>query len=160
MSSIFDDAFAAFGYSPQQPSQVQGGAFGGLTFQPLGWGSPTAPAYGGSTNYLPGNNVGNSIQGTTLITPGANSSSSQGSGISTGIQGSTISAPAAVSNPNTANTNATSAAANAPQPALQAGSLADYFARAIIIILGFIFVAIGLNMLRPGTIPTPRIGAG
>lgn len=32
------------------------------------------------------------------------------------------------------------------------GSLADYFARAVIIILGFIFVGIGLNMLRPGTI--------
>jgi hypothetical protein len=42
-------------------------------------------------------------------------------------------------------------AANAPS----AGSLADYFARGIIIILGFIFIAVGLNMLRPGTVPNP-----
>ena len=37
------------------------------------------------------------------------------------------------------------------------GSLADYFLRGVIIVLGFIFVAIGLNMFRPGTVPVPGI---
>jgi hypothetical protein len=36
------------------------------------------------------------------------------------------------------------------------GSIADYFARAVIIILGFIFVAVGLNMFKPGIVPDPR----
>lgn len=37
------------------------------------------------------------------------------------------------------------------------GSLADYFLRGVVIILGFIFVAIGLNMFRPGTIAVPGL---
>lgn len=36
-----------------------------------------------------------------------------------------------------------------------ASTLKDYFLRAVIIILGFVFVAVGLNMFRPGTIPNP-----
>lgn len=36
------------------------------------------------------------------------------------------------------------------------GTLADYFLRAVVIILGFIFVAIGLNMFKPGMVPDPR----
>lgn len=38
----------------------------------------------------------------------------------------------------------------------ETGSLSDYFLRAVIIILGFIFVAVGLNMFRPGIVPDPR----
>jgi hypothetical protein len=65
--------------------------------------------------------------------------------------------------PNGAPTNAQGAPSNAvagsqPQPAsgVQSGSLADYFLRGVIIVLGFIFVAIGLNMFRPGVVPDPR----
>jgi len=36
-----------------------------------------------------------------------------------------------------------------------ASSVKDYFLRAVIIILGFIFVAVGLNMFRPGLVPNP-----
>lgn len=35
------------------------------------------------------------------------------------------------------------------------GSLADYFLRFVIVVLGFIFVAIGLNMFKPGIVPNP-----
>lgn len=67
------------------------------------------------------------------------------------IQGATVSTPAGSSIPNTA--QATNAAIATPQA--KAGSLGDLLARAVIIVLGFIFIAVGLNMLRPGTIPNP-----
>lgn len=38
---------------------------------------------------------------------------------------------------------------------IASGSIADYFLRGVIIVLGFIFVAIGLNMFRPGIVPNP-----
>jgi len=49
-----------------------------------------------------------------------------------------------------------SIASATPSPASgpAAGSLADYFARTIIVILGFIFVAEGLHMLMP-SVPSP-----
>lgn len=40
------------------------------------------------------------------------------------------------------------------------GGVADYFARGVIIILGFIFVAVGLNMFRPGIVYNPAPGLG
>lgn len=47
-----------------------------------------------------------------------------------------------------------------PQPTtgssgIVTGSWFDYFMRGVVIIVGFIFLAIGLNMFRPGTIPMP-----
>jgi hypothetical protein len=36
------------------------------------------------------------------------------------------------------------------------GTLQNYFMRAVIIIVGFIFLAVGLNMLKPGIVPDPR----
>ena len=38
---------------------------------------------------------------------------------------------------------------------IASGSIADYFLRFVIIVLGFIFVAVGLNMFRPGIVPNP-----
>lgn len=49
---------------------------------------------------------------------------------------------------------ASAPSATAPGPA--SGSLADYFARTIIVILGFIFVAVGLHLLAPSTVPDVR----
>jgi hypothetical protein len=34
-------------------------------------------------------------------------------------------------------------------------SAGDYFTRAVVIVVGLIFLAIGLNMMRPGTVPVP-----
>jgi hypothetical protein len=51
--------------------------------------------------------------------------------------------------------NAQSGAQPQPTGGITSGSLADYFYRAVIVILGFIFVAIGLNMFRPGIVPNP-----
>src|ERR1035437_8283154 len=94
--------------------------------------------------------------GTPGITTGL-----QGSTLGTGISGSTVSAPAGSGTPNTMVAQAfgalTGTGAVADATASGAGSLADYLARAIIIVLGFIFVAIALNMLRPGTVPMPGI---
>jgi hypothetical protein len=85
------------------------------------------------------------------------SSLAQGSGgqiVNTGFPGASIVDPTSTNPVGNAAINPTiSSAVSGPS----AGSLADYFARAIIVILGFIFVAVGLNMLRPGTVPTPRI---
>ena len=143
---------------------VQGGMFGGLTFAPIDFNptfgpqGPTVAPNESSLGYLGTNpNLNTNIPGSTL--PTNQQFQLQGSTISQGIQGATISAPASTSTPNTTQTTPSSNPANASAgtagggPA--GGSLADYFARAIIIVLGFIFVAVGLNMLRPGTVPLP-----
>jgi len=119
------------------------------------------PVFDSSGNML-GNQTSNigqipAIPGNSLTTGGV-TTNLNGSTLGTGISGSTISTPAASATPNTAGTT-TAPAAITPAAGPSSGSLADYFARAIIIVLGFIFIAVGLNMLRPGTIPTPRIGA-
>jgi len=98
------------------------------------------------------------IPGNTINNPGVTNNLS-GSTLFNGIQGSTLSAPAATSTPNTAQAIPLNIGTISPTQygsGPQAGSLADYFARAIIIVLGFIFVAIGLNMLRPGTVALPK----
>lgn len=93
----------------------------------------------------------NSYPGTGAPITGAN--------LSNGIQGTTISVPGgSTATPNTTASNPTAnAAQNAANttPSIAPGSLADYFARAIIIVLGFIFIAVGLNMLKPGLVPNP-----
>lgn len=35
------------------------------------------------------------------------------------------------------------------------GSVQNYFTRAVIVIMGFIFLAVGLNMIKPGVVPNP-----
>lgn len=109
-----------------------------------------------STAYFPGNNIGNS----SISNPIVPNQQSQGQGgvFQSGIQGSTVSIPGGTSIPNTVQTNPTAnATGSSPSSGLAPGSLADYFARAIIIVLGFIFIAVGLNMLRPGTVPVPSL---
>lgn len=91
----------------------------------LSAGQPLTP-YSGWNNYLPGNNAGNS-HGTTTIPTASNSST-------------------------TTNPTGTTAPATS---SITPGSLADYFARTIIVVLGLIFVGVGLNMLRSGTVPMP-----
>lgn len=53
--------------------------------------------------------------------------------------------------------NAAAGSQPATSSGVTSGSLADYFFRGVIIILGFIFVAIGLNMFRPGLVPVPGL---
>lgn len=82
-----------------------------------------------------------------------------GSTLTQGIQGTTITTPnsGSASVPDTAAANPTANATQntaAATPSLSPGSLADYFARAIIIVLGFIFIAVGLRMLG---INVPRL---
>lgn len=68
------------------------------------------------------------------------------------LQGSTLSYGATPQQQ--ATSAATQAVTGSAGPAT--GSLADYFARTIIVILGFIFVAVGLHMLMPSTVPDVR----
>lgn len=115
----------------------------------LGWTNTTTGQSGTFT--LPGANLGTASGGSSGI---------YGSTISGGSSGNPLS-PIAGSSPGLSQTmgatpqqQAATPAASGPGPT--PGSLADYFARAVIVILGFIFVAIGLNMLRPGLVPDPR----
>jgi hypothetical protein len=106
------------------------GAFGGQAFN-----SPTGVS-GTSVNYqIAGANLSSGIGDTVISQPGAQS------------------APSSVAANPTAQAPVNQAAANAAQPAVTAGSIGDYFARAIIVVLGFIFIAMGLNMLKPGVVP-------
>lgn len=101
------------------------------------------------------------IPGATLPATGGSGIGGQGSGA--GFynlpDGGTGSTPAATAVPNTASATpvASAAAPGAYSSAPEPGSWADYFARAIIVVLGFIFIAVGLNMLRPGTVPIARL---
>lgn len=92
--------------------------------------------------------------------PGATPFTIQGATLGTGPAGSTITTGGSPAPVSTVPANPTAQAAvtpptNAVSGAPSSGSLADYFARGIIVILGFIFIAMGLNMLRPGTVPMP-----
>jgi hypothetical protein len=89
-------------------------------------------------NSFPGATLTTGAGGQVLSAPGA------GNSMPASSAGSTATAPIAQ-----ASVAPPAPAANAPAP----GSIADYFSRAIIVVLGFIFVAVGLNMLRPGTVP-------
>ena len=52
--------------------------------------------------------------------------------------------------------NAAPAASSNLGDAISGGSTADYFLRVIMVILGFIFVAVGLNKLAPTVVPDIR----
>lgn len=97
---------------------------------------------------------------------------SGGKGIPAFNTGSNLGASPLGTNFNGPNTTApqSSAGASDPSPALGGstnpgisdalsasipGSVQNYFTRALVIITGMIFLAIGLNMLRPGTVPVP-----
>lgn len=138
------------------PDFVQGGMFGGLNFQPIDWNAPTGsqPANTQPQDWttipaipqLPGKTFAPSA---TTQGPVITSSGGTSTGGSVSPNGSPINAQGTPSN---------ASAATQPQPgqSIQSGSLADYFLRGVIIVLGFIFVAIGLNMFRPGVVPDPR----
>lgn len=110
-------------------------------------GIPAAVSMPGGSSYaVPGitgntfGNVGNNGGG-GILSAGSSLPNLAGSTVASNPTGQ-ASVNAGTSNP---------VASNAPS----AGSRADYFARGVIIILGFIFIAVGLNMLRPGTVPNP-----
>lgn len=110
---------------------------------PLGTSNAEYNAYPATSND-PNYSIGNStLAGATLFP------------LSSGATGS---APAGTSTPNTAAANPVGTSAITPPAtasSISPGSLADYFARGIIVVLGFIFIAIGLNMLKPGLVPMP-----
>ena len=100
---------------------------------------------GGGLNPLP-----------TLGSSFAPSSTSPGNAV-TSLGGSNAGASAVQSPLNLVPSNAAAGSQPAAASGTASGSLADYFFRGVIIVLGFIFVAIGLNMFRPGTVPVPGI---
>lgn len=70
-------------------------------------------------------------------------------GTSTGGSVAATGAPAnAVGTPSNAQ-------ANPATSGVTSGSIGDYFLRFVIVVLGFIFVAVGLNMFKPGLVPNP-----
>jgi hypothetical protein len=143
--------FDLFPNSGGSTQYVQGGAFGGLDFQPLGWGSPVGSQPASTLPSLPSTFAPSATSGGNVV-------ASQGSA---GGYGGTSAAPTLAlpgSNgaaSNAAPTNAASSAQPGAGSSIATGSIADYFARTVIVILGFIFIAVGLNMFRPGLIPNP-----
>lgn len=135
---------------------VQGGMFGGLNYQPLGWDAPTGSQPAQSSGSSDWSTIPDYLAG--LPSSFAPSQTSQGTVVtsqggatgSAGVAGT--GAPAyAIGTPS----NAAAGSQPAPSTGIQSGSLGDYFLRGVIIVLGFIFVAIGLNMFRPGIVPNP-----
>jgi hypothetical protein len=114
-------------------------------------------AFGGfSVTDAAGNIVSTGDFGMPALTPGTGPFPISGSTIGakpTSVLGFPV--PPTAGTPPASATKIPDITATPGMSGVTAGSLADYFARAIIIILGFIFVAIGLNMLRPGTVPMP-----
>jgi hypothetical protein len=98
-------------------------------------------------NYLqaiPSSFAPSQTSGGPVITSSGGASGS--AGVGTGSAGTSLTAPS----------NAAATAQPAPASGVTSGSLADYFLRGVIVVLGFIFVAVGLNMFRPGVVPDPR----
>lgn len=134
MSSIFDDAFSqlpavSFGDigTGNQPQFVQGGIFGGLSSAPISFN----PTFGSTpattqTAELPGT-------ATTPSVGGAGSAAFQGipgAASAAGITGGSV--------PPASTTGSTAGAGGA-------STLNNWFVRAVIVILGFVFVAVGLS---------------
>lgn len=120
-------------------------AIGSGTFDPAG-SNYTSFNFGTSSGDLPALPTLPSLFAPSATSAGNKVVSAGGAGESTGVS------PTAA----TAVTSATAAQpVNASTQEVKSGSIADYFLRAVIIILGFIFVAIGLNMFRPGLVPNP-----
>lgn len=111
---------------------------GGSPFVVPGASFPALPQQG-----APPAQLGNTITGATIAAP----SIAPVTGATTTANNPTGAAPAA-------------AATTSPSWAPSVGSLSDWFARAIIVVLGFIFVAVSLNMMRPGTVPLLPKGTG
>jgi hypothetical protein len=118
----------------------------------VSWEGPSNNAIAADTNALPSVSPVPGLAGSTFTGPQSSGSAAGGTGLNVGATSpATATAPAATSqNPTTA------AATAAPTSATGSGSVADYFARAVIIILGMIFVAIGLHMFAPGAVPDVR----
>jgi hypothetical protein len=93
------------------------------------------------------------LTGTTLQGYGATLSQGPSGLVTSQLAGSPTPSQTLNNPQGTQATTAPSLPSNTPT----AGSLADYFARGIIVVLGFIFVAVGLNMLRPGTVSVPKV---
>lgn len=152
----FTDTFAQFGlgtptppvaHDPGPGQFVQGGAFGGLNFQPVDWGAtfgpqPANPVPSLGSTFAPSQ----TSAGNVVTSQGASGSSAPNVG-PTGAPINTIGTPS----------NAQAGAQPTPASGISSGSIADYFIRAVIVILGFIFVAIGLNMFKPGIVPVPGL---
>lgn len=103
---------------------VQGGMFGGMTFAPLS----SLPSFGSAPAAPP------SFLGATINTTNPQ--------ISTGIAGTTpaSSVPSAIATPTPAGAGASA----------DPTSYSGFFVRAVVVILGFIFVAVGLTMFASG----------
>ncbi|MDE2020007.1 MAG: hypothetical protein KGJ13_06715 [Patescibacteria group bacterium] len=153
MSNFFDQTFSQFsttgtptpvvandpGPGNAAPQFVQGGAFGGLNFAPIDFNPQFGPQ---GANPLP------------VIGPPGNITSQGSAGGSAPNVLPTFAPTNTVGTPS----NAQATAQPSPSSGVASGSLADYFFRAVIVILGFIFVAIGLNMFKPGLVPVPVPG--
>jgi hypothetical protein len=118
-------------------------ALGNGSFDPVG--ANNSYAFNAPFNPLPSlPSVGSFAPSQT--TPGAGVITSGGNvGSNTNIApaGATTAAPS----------NAAATAQPTTAGGIQSGSLADYFYRVVIVVLGFIFVAVGLHMFAPSVVP-------
>jgi|SRR5579862_198856 len=151
--------FQVFDVAPNGvQSLVGGGTFnpnGTTTFTPSGSGIQSTFTPTPVQTTQPGASLINSIKqsifgsGNSAATVPA-TPSLPASGAASGA-GSTGAAPTPVTSGGSTNpTQSDTASAATP------GTLQNYFMRAVIIIVGFIFLAVGLNMVKPGIVPDPR----
>jgi hypothetical protein len=123
----------------------------------LGLGEPWSPTNNAiqadNTNVLPSVSPVPGLAGSTVnLGQVSQGSAAGGTGLNVGATSpTTAAAPAATSAPPSA-----AASTATPTSATGTGSVADYFARGVLIILGMIFVAIGLHMFAPGVVPDVR----
>lgn len=84
----------------------------------------------------------------------ASSGSASGGGGSAGLDLGTFAPAYAAGSP--VNNSPTQVTVNKSPSGIVSNSVGDYFLRGIIVILGFIFVAIGLHQLAPSVVPDVR----
>lgn len=130
----------------------------------LGLGVPWQPSNQAIANDVGGPNTPPPLPGSTITSNDGSSRTWVGIPGVPGVSPTRIfpqssgSAQSQTPNAPAGSTNNPVGSTSTPAPAITSGSLSDYFARAIIVILGLIFVAVGLNMLKPGLVPVPTPG--
>ena len=145
MSDIGSMFEGATGYSIEDLNTGQ--TIGGGTLPNLN----ALPTLGGSSNIFATNFGVNNLDTSYLGVPNSPLSSGSTSGF-TPITSPTSS----TATPSTPSITVTPSGTEAGST-VAAGSWQDYFLRGVIIILGFIFVAVGLNMFKPGLVPHPEV---
>jgi hypothetical protein len=135
---------------------ISGVTLGGGTFNPNGTTSYTPSMNAPATSFLSSSNpIGNAAK---YISQEFNALFGASSGVATGASTTATGSanPTGGSSQPLSQGGSTNPGKSDTSSASIPGTIQNYFMRGIVVVVGFIMLAIGLNMLKPGIVPDPR----